>query len=488
MKACHHIEPRARGPVHRAARTIMQATRPLWLKCSGLLFRIAAGHFRPGRLRAWVRVCAGGWLRIGDPRIERLWDEVSFVLRHHALLRERMTAGRGRRVLFAGQAYYNAWYLSRCLRELGWRADVLNWDLNPASQIYYHGEDFRFTSDTPYDLHRDLAYFLESLFRYDIFHFSNANGICFGFFLQHEFARRFGEHAEIQLLKDLGKKIVYANNGCRDGVSQSAFSRWGPESVCDICVWKNRHDVCSDERNLSWGEFRNRVSDYQILLGGNRVDFNAAPTVHEVPEFYCLDPELWRPDLEIPAQFRLPQAVPGTVRVYHAVGNVDLRTSERGVNIKSTHVYLPLLRKLESEGFAIELLSPSNMPNLEVRFIQAQCDIMLDMLTYGWFGATAREGMMLGKPVVCFIRPEWLESVRGEIPAYAEELPIVSATPDSVEAVLRDLIGSPEKRSAIGRASRGFAVKWHSAEAGARRFDRIYGDLLGLPAEQVGGR
>ena len=34
------------------------------------------------------------------------------------------------RVLYAGQSYYNTWYLSRALRKLGWRADVLNWDTN----------------------------------------------------------------------------------------------------------------------------------------------------------------------------------------------------------------------------------------------------------------------------------------------------------------------------------------------------------------------
>ncbi len=39
------------------------------------------------------------------------------------------------RVLYVGQSYYNAWYLSRELRKLGWKADVLNWDPNPASQM-----------------------------------------------------------------------------------------------------------------------------------------------------------------------------------------------------------------------------------------------------------------------------------------------------------------------------------------------------------------
>ena len=99
----------------------------------------------------------------------------------------------------------------------------------------------------------------------------------------------------------------------------------------------------------------------------------------------------------------------------------------------------------------------------------------------------AREAMMLGKPVICHIRPEWLESLRQEIPEYAAELPIVNATPATVEGVLRDLLCNPEKRRKIGVRSREFAIKWHSSEAGARRFNEVYTKLLGgnaLLAEQ----
>lgn len=381
-------------------------------------------------------------------------------------------------VLYVGQAYYNVWYLSRALRPLGWRADVLNWDANPASQIYYHGEDFKFEYESEHSIYNQLEFFLKALLRYDIFHFSNAHGIVFGYPLNSWFMARFGKFSEIHLLKQCGKKIVYANNGCLDGVSQTAFSRWGSASVCSICRWRDEPTVCSDERNLAWGKFRNSVADYQCLLGGNRVDFNDDPRVHEVPEFYCLDEEVWHPQIEIPEAFQLPTMPEGAIRLYHAVGHKADRTTEDGVNIKSSHLYLPLVKKLQEQGVLLELLEPTGIPNKEVRFFQAQSDIFLDMLTYGWYGANAREAMMLGKPVICYIRPEWLESVRQEMPDYAAELPIVSATPDTVEGILRDLIASPEKRREIGLRSREFSMKWHSAKAGGRRFDEIYGKLL----------
>ena len=392
-----------------------------------------------------------------------------------------------RSVLYVGQCYYNAWYLSRALRDLGWRADVLNWDGNPASQIYYHGEDFRFNhNQETSQINIQLKFYMTAIFAYDIFHFSNAHGITFGAPLHTWFNSRFGESFEIHLLKRLGKKIVYTNNGCLDGVSQTSFSKWGPESICAICPWRNQPTICSDGRNLNWGAFRNSVADYQCLLGGNRVDFNNASTVHEVPEFYCLDQHLWCLDLKIPAALQVADSEPGTVWLYHAVGNRAERTNEAGVNIKSSHVYLPLVKKLQDEGLKLNLMEPVGIPNRDVRYLQAQADIFLEMLTYGWFGANAREAMMLGKPVICYIRPEWLESVRQELPDYAAELPIISATPHTVEAVLRRLIADPDERRIIGEKSRAFAVKWHSAEAGGQRFDDIYtrllhGDALLLP-------
>lgn len=383
-----------------------------------------------------------------------------------------------RAVLYVGHLYYYPWYLSRGLRLFGWRADVLNWDSNPNSQIYYHGEDYRFEYESEQHVYKQLQFYIASLFKYDIFHFSNAHGIVFGYALHHWFKERFGEFFEIHLLRSCGKKIVYSNNACLDGVSQTAFSKWGAESVCSICVWRNVPSVCSDERNLKWGSFRNSVVDFQCTLGGNYVDYNSAATVHEVPEFYCLDSDYWNPLLEIPGKYKIEKRSKNTLYLYHGIGNKKDRTSDSGVNIHTSHIYFPLVNKLIKEGFDLEILSPSGIPNREVRFIQAQCDIFLDMLTYGWFGAMAREAMMLGKPVICYLRPEWLESMKLEIPEYVLELPIISATPDTIEEVLKSLITNPEKLKKIGESSRAFALKWHSQEAGGQRLNDIYQKLL----------
>lgn len=384
-------------------------------------------------------------------------------------------------VLFSGQCYYHAWYLSRELRKLGWRADVLNWDSHQSAQQFYHGEDIKFTWDSPTkDIIRQFMYYISTLFHYDIYHFSGAHNMSFGDNISNVLKLcKFAPYSEVGLLKILGKKIVYTNNGCLDGVSQSSFRSWsGLEQVCDICVWHDKPNVCCDKRNLDWGAIRNKLADYQCTVGGNRKDYNDDPRVHEVPEVYCLDPNFWRPDLTIPPKYRLSYS-PDTVKLYHAMANFDLRTDPSTQrNIKSTHIYLPLIERLKAEGYPVELIFATNIPNKEVRFYQAQADIVVDMLSVGFFGANVREALMLGKPAICYLRPEWLESMRRGIPDYVDELPVISATPETIHDVLVDLIRNPKKRAEIGRRSREFSVKWHSAEAGAKRMDRIYSDLL----------
>lgn len=384
------------------------------------------------------------------------------------------------RVLFVGHSYYHAWYLSRELRKLGWKADVLNWDPDPDSQIFYHGEDFRVTYEGN---ERVLAlkhalFYAQMIPKYDIFHFSNSGGFSFSSTLHAYAVQLFGEGAEVRLLKRLGKKIVYSNNGCLDGVLQSTFDAWGPEPTCSICPWRDITSVCSDEKNRAWGELRNSLADFQVNVGGNRADYNDDPSVHEVPEFYCLDPDVWRPDLLVPTNYRLPYP-DSTVKLYHSVGNASTRVAAgSNQSLKSTHVYFPLVDQLRAEGRDVELIYFTDVPNLKVRYYQVQADVVCDMLTFGWFGSNVREAMMLGKPAVCYLRPAWLDSVRREVPGYVEELPVVSATPETVRDVLLELIDDPAKRQELGERGREFALKWHSARAAARRFDQIYSELL----------
>jgi len=448
-----------------------------------------------------------------------------------------------RSVLFIGNSYYNNWYLAKALRRHGWRAETVTYT-GEAAGMYLHGYDHKIKNETwrtsnsylkritpavvelremyddlirqlgghdqdPHDrppLPRESVIRLKSrtsemlrfaaeghghlkelrplfwaLDQVDVLHFTGVQNLRFFYFFNMSQFGHLPIQWDIDILRLLGKKIVYSNTLCLDGVSQTALATLGPHPVCSFCRHRDESTVCSDEGNLAWGRMRNRLVDYQILLGGNRADYNADARVHEVPEFYCLDKNFWRPELTIPPEHRIP-ARNKTVKIYHAVGNFEARSvGEEARNIKCTHIYRPLIERLKREGYDVELIFCSDVPNTEVRFYQAQADIVVDMLTFGFFGANVREAMMLGKPAICYLRPEWIANMRREIPEYADELPIVSATPDTIHAVLTDLIKHPRKRAEIGRRSREFAVKWHSAEAAGRRFDKIYSELCAEP-------
>ena len=381
-----------------------------------------------------------------------------------------------KRILFVGHIYYSNWYLSRELRKIGWKADVVNIDEDLSSQLYFHGEDYTFDSRTVKGKIWQLLFYITSLFRYDIFHFSNAEGMIFGWTVHRLFSVIFGKGSEIKFLKLIGKKIVYTNNGCRDGVLQSSFSKWGNFSICSICPWKDDLNVCSDDKNKEWGEFRNKYADYQCLLGGNRKDYNIGETIKESPWAYSLSKDFWDPNILIPSNYLLPLK-DSTIKLYHAVGNFDSR-SKNNKTIKSTEVYLNLVDKMKREGFDVELIFFKDVDSKKIKYYQMQADIVVDMLTYGWFGSNVREALMLGKVVVCNLRTEWLDSAREELPDFIDELPIINANPDNVYSVIKELILNKYERLRIGEKSREFAVKWFGSENSAKRADIIYSNLL----------
>ena len=116
----------------------------------------------------------------------------------------------------------------------------------------------------------------------------------------------------------------------------------------------------------------------------------------------------------------------------------------------------------------------TDVPSTEVHFIQVQADVIVDQLNYGRYGATARAGMMLGVPTVCYMHKT---SRLAKTASTDRNLSAGFRHESTIYDVLRDLLNSAEQRKSIGRASREFAVKWHSAEVCAARFERVYDAL-----------
>jgi glycosyltransferase involved in cell wall biosynthesis len=140
------------------------------------------------------------------------------------------------------------------------------------------------------------------------------------------------------------------------------------------------------------------------------------------------------------------------------------------------------VNRLKAEGFPLRLFFATNIPSRVVRYVQVQADIVIDQLNYGRMGANAREALMLGKPVIVKVDPRQTPPV-GEL-NYIAEAPVVNANEDTVYHALKALIQHPERWPELGREARAFALKWHSSDACAERFEDIVDRVeAGLPPE-----
>jgi len=101
-------------------------------------------------------------------------------------------------------------------------------------------------------------------------------------------------------------------------------------------------------------------------------------------------------------------------------------------------------------------------------------DIVVDQLNAGWYGVFAIECLALGKPVVTFLHDE---AVRRTSEAYGVEVPIVSATKETLREQLRPLVADATLRRRIGAASRAYAERVHDIEVIADQLLELYGRL-----------
>lgn len=388
-----------------------------------------------------------------------------------------MANGReARSVIFLHHSFYHFYYLALALRRRGWRAASVS--LEPERGInanFYHGEDINlFTEDSRQMRANAQALFEFSKNNFRLMHFAGDGTLSF---LPWEFGSP--EPTDILEWRRMGRKVAYTVSGCLSATAQSSVARWSRDSagrtLCDQCIYQNRPDVCSDERNLAWGRKVDLLCDAIFSETLPALDFLAPP--HKVirgPHTAAMDESFWSPDIVVPPDFQLPRS-PGEVLVFHAFGNYNTRVDTQR-NIKGTPAVDAAIERLKHEGMNVRLIFATDMRNVDVRYYQVQADIIVDQLWAGRYGAAAREGMMLGKPVISYVNPT--EASREYELDALKEVPLVSATVDTVYEVLKDLVRNPEKRRNLGQQSRQYALKWHGMAACAERYETAYDRLF----------
>ena len=126
------------------------------------------------------------------------------------------------------------------------------------------------------------------------------------------------------------------------------------------------------------------------------------------------------------------------------------------------------------EGLPVELELVEGLHHDEARRRYEAADIVVDQLNAGWYGLFAIEAMALGKPVITFLHEE---AVRRTAEAFGVEVPIVSATKDTLRETVSRLAADPAERRRLGAAGRAYVEQVHDIERIADRLLDLYARL-----------
>ncbi|WP_078434161.1 hypothetical protein [Metabacillus halosaccharovorans] len=137
--------------------------------------------------------------------------------------------------------------------------------------------------------------------------------------------------------------------------------------------------------------------------------------------------------------------------------------------IKGTEFILKAIDNLKTKvDFDFKLIE--NMSNAEVVNWYKKADIVVDQLRLGIYGTVSIESMLMGKPVISYVRDDLKQK-------YPSGLPVISASPHTIEKELYDLIKNPKLRYELGVKGRIYAENNHLPEKIARQLITVYNSL-----------
>jgi glycosyltransferase involved in cell wall biosynthesis len=366
-------------------------------------------------------------------------------------------------VLFVRPDYHCSFLYRDELRKSGWKADVYVPPNYPEKLLYSEKNILRAPQiktkkrmGTLFNRAMMILWWLATFWRY---HFHIYYGrppafpsIGFKLGLQKLLTENF--QWELWLAKLFRVKLIYLPTGCLEDENKENFTKLDDGNVCNNCGFWDR---CSDvSNNLNFSRVR-RYFDFNIGTGS--IDSSQFRATHM--KYKSIDLNLWSPNLLIPKEHRLPPTE--KLRILHSTYLENSGRNWKGRNIKGSPFVLEAIERLQSEGHSIEYFFIKDKPSNQMRFYQAQADIVVEQLIYGWWGSTFVETASLGKPVICYLRPSWKEFFLKTFTEY-KTLPVIEADTKTVYDSLKKLIIDHDFRRLTGIESRKFAEQHFSVQ------------------------
>ena len=137
---------------------------------------------------------------------------------------------------------------------------------------------------------------------------------------------------------------------------------------------------------------------------------------------------------------------------------------------KGTQAVLDAIEQLKSR-YRFEFQLIQNMPRAEAIEWLEKADIILDQFVLGDRGMLSLEGMAMGKPVICYIKPSLL-------PYYPDDMPIVNATQETLAQTLEQLLANPHRRRELGLQGRQFMERHYGTLQLAAELKTLYQTVI----------
>lgn len=147
--------------------------------------------------------------------------------------------------------------------------------------------------------------------------------------------------------------------------------------------------------------------------------------------------------------------------------NIIVAHAPSNRKIKGTQYIEKAISMLQQEKFAVELLLVENRPYEEAMKMCASADLVVDQLLIGAYGQYAVEMMALGKPVISYIRDD-IQSF------YPDDMPIISANPDTIYLVLKGILEHPESLNDHGLQGVSYVKRMHDSGMVAKTLLKLY--------------
>jgi len=288
-----------------------------------------------------------------------------------------------------------------------------------------------------------VRYFFKVLFRYDVWHFNFME--VFFFYPLNLF-----------ILKILGKKIVVTFRGIDVQTDLEFLPKRLFEKI-PSSDWPEYYRIQFLRKNF-WPNLLKKVRRQIFIWFADKVILTGPFLAGQVSRYDKIIPFA----RQMKELISYPQKESKTkIRILHVPSDQIVKgTAEISQAFKS------LAQKYPQHSF--EVLPP--LPRQELLERIAKADIIVDQVIIGWYGGQAVEAMALGKIVMAFLNPTYLQLV-----PFGKEIPIWNTNCWSFENDLETLIKIfPYIKDDWQKKSSRFAQKVHDSRRIAQKYLAVY--------------